>query len=314
MNKAKFAVFGAVLTGVVALAVSSLAAQTRLDDQRREQAERSRPQVMVLDWRGAHIGVTVEDVSEQDLEAVAGIDSGVRIADVDPDGPASKAGLREGDLVVEFDGDRVRSARQFSRLVQETPDGHDVTLGIIRDGQRQTLNVTPASPAFAFGFDGDRISRQMARSMRDIEPRLRDLEPRLREIEPHLREFRFHEPFDFDFDFDALPRMTSPRARLGVRLQELTPQLAEYFGATEGGVLVSSVTPDSPAARAGIKAGDVITSIDGDRVGDTDDLVDELRDKEGEVAVGILRDTKESSVIATLETSQPRRPLIRRPA
>ena len=101
--------------------------------------------------------------------------------------------------------------------------------------------------------------------------------------------------------------MTSPRGRLGVQLNDLSPQLAEYFGATDGGVLVSSITKDSAAEKAGLKAGDVITSINGDRVRHTDDLIDELRDaKDAEVTIGIIRDKKASSVKATMENASPR--------
>jgi S1-C subfamily serine protease len=291
MKKTTFAVFGLVLAGAVAVAVSTLAAQTPPGEQERA----SRPRVMMLDGRGAQIGVTVDEVAE-----------GVRIADVDPDSPASKAGLRPGDVVVEVDGERVRSARQFSRLIQESAEGRTVPLGVVRDGQRQTINVTPESRRYGFGFDAGRIEREVERGLRDLEPRLRELEPR-------LREFRSERPFNFDFDFDALPFITSPRGRLGVQLNELTPELATYFGAKEGGVLVSRVTRDSPAEKAGLKAGDVITSIDGDRIRHTDDLVDELRDKEGEVTLGIVRDKKESSVKATIEEPRPR-PGFRRPA
>jgi S1-C subfamily serine protease len=99
-----------------------------------------------------------------------------------------------------------------------------------------------------------------------------------------------------------------------VQVNELTPQLAEYFGASGGGVLVSGVTKDSPADRAGLRAGDVITSINGDRVRDTGDLVDELRDAEGEVTVGIVRDKKESTVKTTIESEPARRRGMRRPA
>ena len=296
--KTKFVVFGLVLAGAVTMAVSSVVAQAPQD----EPGLRSRPRVWMLDGRGAQIGVTVEDATD-----------GVRVADVDQDGPASKAGLRSGDVVVEVDGERVRSARQFSRLIQESPQGRSVRLGVMRDGNRQTVEVTPESRTANFGVDTDRIGDLVERSMRDIEPRLRELEPRLRELEPRLREFRFDGPFDFDFDWDSLPRITSPRARLGVQLNELTPELAEYFGAKDGGVLVSRVTPDSPAAKAGVRAGDVITSVNGDRVRRTDDLVDELRDRNGEITLGIVRDKQESSVKATIE-ERPARPAFRRPA
>jgi S1-C subfamily serine protease len=72
-------------------------------------------------------------------------------------------------------------------------------------------------------------------------------------------------------------------------------------------VLVSSVTAESAAAKAGIKAGDVITSIDGGPVRGYNDLARELRDKTGEVAIGIVRDKKESTVKTTIEQPERRR-------
>jgi S1-C subfamily serine protease len=203
----------------------------------------------------------------------------------------------------------VRSARQFSRLIQETPEGRAVRLGVVRDGKRQTIEVTPESRAFGFGPD---TFAQIDPKLWNLEPKLRELEPRLRELEPELwREFRFNAPFSFDFNLP--PRMTSPRGRLGVQLNELTPQLADYFGVKNGGVLVAGVTKDSPAEKAGLKAGDVITSVNGTAVRGSDDVVDQLRDKNGEISVGIVRDKKESTVKATLENETPRRSF-RRPA
>jgi S1-C subfamily serine protease len=285
MKKLKFAAVGLALAGAVAVAVSTVTAQGRAEP---EPWTRSR--VWTLDGRGAQIGVTVQDIAE-----------GVRIEDVDQDSPASKAGLQTGDVIVQVDGERVRSARQFSRLIQETAEGRSVSLDVMRDGQRRTVDVTPE--ARGFGFDADLIEREFARGMRDIEPRLRELEPK-------LREWRFDGPFEFG---DTIPLMTSPRSRLGVQLNHLTPELAEYFGAKDGGVLVSRVNKDSPAEKAGLKVGDVIVSVDGDRVRDTDDLVDELRDKTGDITLGIVRDKKESAVKATIEDVRPRA-RFRRPA
>ena len=306
MSKARLAVFGLILAGGIAVTVSGLVAQTA-----RRPDERSRPRVMMLDGRGGQLGVVVEDLDAAGLKAAGGATGGVRLEQVDQDGPAAKAGLREGDVIVEVDGDRVRSARQFSRVIQETADGRAVTLGIVRDGQRQTVEVTPESRAFGFGFDSDRIGRDIARGLRDLEPQLREIEPKLRELEPRLREFRFDGPMDFRFDMPGL--RSSPRARLGIGIDELTPQLAEYFGVKDGGVLVSSINRDSAAERAGLKAGDVIVSINADRVRHADDLIDELRAAEGpDVTIGIVRDKKESTLKATIEESP--RPLRRRPA
>ena len=296
----KLAIFGVVLAAGVAAAVSSLVAQAPAPQVEKQ----ARPRVMMLDGRGAQLGVMVDDLSADELKTLGSAASGVRIEEVDQDSPAAKAGLREGDIVIDVDGDRVRSARQFSRLIQETPAGRSVALGIVRDGQRQSISVTPEARAFGLGWDSDRIERDFGRSLRELEPRLREIEPRLRELQPRLREFPYNGPMDFNFDF--VPGWSSPRSRLGIQLEELTPQLAEYFGAKTGGVLVSSINSGSPAEKAGLKAGDVITSINGDAVRDSDDLIDELRALEGQdVTIGILRDKKESTVKATLE-ARPR--------
>ncbi len=312
MQKARFAIFGLVLTAAVLTAVGTLLAQSAQPSPSPEPRDRSR--ILMLDGRGSQIGVTVNDLNADELKE----QSGVRIDDVDQDSPAARAGIREGDVVVEFDGERIRSARQFSRLVEETVSGRTVKLTLLRGGQRQTVDVTPEARSFGWGIDNDRIGREIARSMRElepklreIEPRFRELEPRFRELEPRLREFQFDGPMRFDFG-DMFP--LGARRRLGVQIESLPPQLADYFGVKDGGVLVSEVTKDSPAEKAGLKAGDVITSIDGERVRDYDDLVDRLRDKSGDVTLGIVRDKKQSTVKATIEAPQPRARRLPRPA
>lgn len=285
MNRARVLVFGLFLVGSMAAAVSTLVAQTAGTQERTE-----RPRMLMLDGRGAQLGVSVSDLKGDELKGAAS--GGVRVDDVDEDSPAAKAGIREGDIVVEFDGERVRSSRQFARLVQESPDGRPVKLGLLREGKRQTLDVTPESRAFGWGVDGDRLGRDIARSMRELEPR--------------LREFRFDAP-GFNFEF---PGMMTPRGRLGIQIDELNPQLAQYFGAKDGGILVSSVNENSAAQKAGLKAGDVITSINGATVRNYDDLREKLRDVSGEVTIGIIRDKKESTLKATVEDARAR---MRRP-
>jgi S1-C subfamily serine protease len=218
MKNIKFGLFFLGLAVAIGGAISVIA---------QDRVERPRPNVMVLDGRGAQLGVMVSDVDAKEPQ-------GVRIDDVNPDSPADKAGLREGDVVVEYDGERVRSARQFTRLVQETPDGRTVKIGVMRNGQKQTFDATP--------------------------------------------ENRVASNFDFE----------------------------EYFGAKNGGVLVSSVVRDSAAAQAGLQAGDVITAINGRSVTDQGDLMRELSDASGEVTLTILRDKQEMTLKATLES--PERP------
>ena len=230
------------------------------------------PRMMWLDGRGSSIGVRIQD-------ADAG---GVLIDDVEAESPAEKAGLKRGDVVVEFDGERVRSARHFSRLVQETPSGRAVKATVVRDGSRQTVDITPTAGE-RFGSHRDHII-----DIPDIE----------RHVERGLEALPRN--FSFDFDWDASPMIVGGARRpLGARLQPLTGQLAEYFGAKEG-VLVSSVEEDSAAAKAGLKAGDVITSVNGRSVNDPGDVRQEIReaDEGKEVQIGVVRDRKPLSLKA----------------
>jgi serine protease Do len=296
MKNVKFGLFSLGLLGAVAAAVAGLGAQSPQDRPVEPRMRSERPNVMVLDGRGSQLGVMVSDV---DVKAGA---SGVKIDEVNEDSPAEKAGIKAGDVVVEYDGERVRSARQFTRLVQETPEGRTVAIGLLREGKKQTVNATPENSRMTWNF-GPEVDRA------------------LREAERGMRGFRFDVPApNFDFRFDdrdrdgraprrfeyRLPNELRPfigrsRGRLGVTVQSLTPDLEEYFGASNGGALVSGVTKESAAAKAGIKAGDVIVSINGRSVGDSDDLIQELEDLDGDVTIVVLRDKKEMTLKATLE-------------
>ncbi len=281
------------LAGIVALAaVGTPSVSGRLDSPVFAQGRPSgsarggphdRAEVSIFGARGGRIGVSARDLeaAEADRQKLEG---GVMIEDVQPDSPAAKAGLKRSDVLVEFDGERVRSARQFLRLGQETPPGRTVKATIVRDGRRSDVQLTPAEgggPEVV--INGDRL--------RD---RLGNLADRLPD-------------FDLDLDLD-LPGMPSSRGRLGASVQQMTDQLANYFGAKEG-ALVVAVTDGSAAAKAGLKAGDVITSINSQRVRSRQDLTRALRDvkEDAEVTIGIVRGKKESSLKARLESRRPTR-------
>jgi serine protease Do len=260
-----------VLVVVVGLGMLTVYAQERGESPRMRQ-------LAVLAGRGAEIGVSVRDVDPADA-AAAKVDGGVRLEEVRPGGPADKAGLKPSDMIVQFDGERVRSVRQFSRLVEETPPGRTVKATIVRDGKRSEVQITPSDNRDAFYLDGNRLDDRLRERLGDLEM-WTDRMP----------------AFDFDF---AQPRLE--RGRLGITVQSLSSQLAEYFGAKDG-VLVTSVADGSAADRAGIRAGDVITSIDGEPVRGTGDLTRRLRGLHGEISIGVVRDKKELTVKATLAT------------
>ncbi|MGE0813229.1 MAG: PDZ domain-containing protein [Vicinamibacterales bacterium] len=309
MKSHRTAVITGLLATAVAVAVAGLAARTgdaqtwSTRGERTDQPDGRRGagvfvgaagdrQVVSLDGRGSQLGVMVSDMDEAGAR-------GVRVDDVPKDSAAAKAGVKEGDVVLEFDGEQVRSARQLSRLVQETPSGRAVKMTVQRGPARQTLEVTPENAEFGWTARlGPQIREELERSL-----------PRLREL-PEIAGPAFN------FRFDGRTALGG-RARLGVQAETLGDQLAEYFGAKDGGVLVASVTDDSPAARAGVKAGDVITSVNGTSVTDARGLMEELAEapKNGEVTLEIIRDRKPATIKATID--QPaveRRMRSRRPA
>lgn len=191
---------------------------------------------------GSYLGVGVEEVdTTRAKELKLKEERGVEIRRVEPDSPAEKAGVKEHDVVLEYNGQRVEGTESFIRMVRETPVGRTVKMLISRDGNPQTLSAT--------------IGR--------------------RKSEDYFRGFKMTVP--------AIPPIEVPRAiittrtsRVGLETETLSGQLADFFGAKEG-VLVRSVDKGSPADKAGLKAGDVIVRVDGERVTQPRDLSDELR-------------------------------------
>jgi serine protease Do len=250
--------------------------------------------------RGSQIGITIRDVEDADAKTnKMAAPSGVVIEEVKDDSPAAKAGMKKGDIVVEFDGERVRSVRQFTRLVQETASGRKIQTALMRDGQRVNVTVEPReSDGLNVFADGKNLGL------------LQD----------------FANGYAFDIPRPAAPAPPTPPKPpappalpnfdtfvwrsgnvLGITVGDLSDQLAQYFGTKEG-VLVTSVADNSAAAKAGVKAGDVITSFNGADVTTPSDLrrrVQRLEDGD-EFTVGVVRDKKAITLKGKAETTRPR--------
>jgi serine protease Do len=287
----KLFIIATVLIGMAALAIV-VAPSVHGQPRRATPEQRETPRFNVLGDRAAEIGASVRDLEGSEVRK----GGGVYVEDVRPDSPAAKAGLQRADILTKFDGEAVRSARQFGRLVRETPPGRVVKATVLREDRSMELSLTPTEGSSTGIFtDGGRL-----RAMID--------QQRLQEQWNGLRDRIGRIPSDLNFDLDLAG--IQGRSRLGVNVMELTPELAAYFGAKDG-VLVASVTADSPAARAGLKAGDVIASVNGQNVASRNDLMRILRNvgADGDVTIGIVRDKKESSVKARLDDVRARKPL-----
>jgi len=229
---------------------------------------------------GSYLGVHIREVRAEDVDRLdLREERGALVTDVPDEGPAAEAGLQTDDVIVSWNGARVESAAQLRRLVGETPAGRSVDLGYVRGGDQRTAVVELA----------DRTSSVARWSPRGERESLGDARSHLRELLDGRGNFQ----------------LFMQGGRLGIGIQNLGDQLAEYFGADDGGVLVTSVREDSPAAEAGLRAGDVILRVDDERVEDPRDLVREIgRSDAGEIELRILRDRQERTISATL----PERP------
>ena len=283
----KTAALGAALAaaaGVGALVTPTAHGQTRAV---RTQS----PRALEIITGGSRIGVSIRDLEDADGPAAKGVTLGVIVEEVSTESPAEKAGIRRGDAIVEFDGERVRSVRQLTRVVQETPAGRTVQAAIVREGQRSTVSITPREGS-GFRFEGFDDLANLRYKIAPTPPRPPDAP---RPPSP---------PAVWGLD-ELIGRSTN---RLGISVSTLSPQLAEYFGTKEG-VLVSSVTDNSAAAKAGIKAGDVITSFNGSVVNDPSDVrrrVADLSDGD-EFTIAVMRDKKAVTLKGKAERPERRR-------
>jgi serine protease Do len=223
----------------------------------------------------SYLGVDIRDVTTDRLAALKlKEERGVEITMVDADAPAGKVGLREHDVILDFNGTAVESEEQIRRLIREVPPGRTVTLGISRDGLPMKINVQLADHGAVVAQTFPRI------------------------IVPTPR------PRDFPRNSMDLPfQIQTYSSVLGVQTESLTRQLGEYFGVKDGeGVLVRSVEKNSAAEKAGLKAGDVIVKADNEKLTDRSDLSHILRNHRtgGKMTMVVMRDKHEQTLTVTL--------------
>jgi len=239
------------------------------------------------DARGSRIGVTVQDVEDTDAKQPK---TGIIVETVEPGGPADKAAIKPGDAITDFDGERVRSVRQFSRLVQETPSGRSVAVVLSRAGQRVSVNVTTERSS------NEDFAYRLLETVRPAMPM--PPTPPAAPAPPAARALPA-------VPFESFRYFTG--RRLGITLETLDDQLAQYFGVKDG-VLVKSVASDSAAQKAGLKAGDVITSVNGRQVYEVSDVnrAVERADTTDDFTLDVMRDKKPLTLKGKFETARPR--------
>jgi serine protease Do len=232
---------------------------------------------------GGWLGVGVSEVSADKVKSLKlPEERGALLGRIVPDSPAAKAGLKENDVVLEINGQRIEGSEQFHRMIHEIPAGRNANLTVWRDGRSQTIKVTLGKPESSNMkvFAGGPKSFSFKMPTMPTMPDLSGLE--------HLRTFS----------------MVSPGSPLlGIDAENLRGEFGNFFGAPDGeGVLVRGVFANSAAAKAGLKVGDVITSLNGERIRNASELREKLlTNREGKsLKLGVLRNKSELTLSVEL--------------
>jgi len=235
---------------------------------------------------GGYLGVSPENIGKENMsEYGLSAPRGVGISSVSQNSPAERAGLKKGDVILQFDSEPMTSSRKLLRLIGEASPEQAVRLTISRNNAEHQVSVTL----------GKRTD--ISRTFRAATPDLNGL-------------FRMNPPNapNAPREWGNMPEaysglMLGNNRRVGVTTTALTKQLADFFGVSGGhGLLVTSTSENSPAAKAGLRAGDVITEVNGEKVEESGDFIRALnRKEEGEVTLTIIRDKSQRTIKVTPE-------------
>lgn len=227
------------------------------------------------DQGGGYLGVRLQKIDGGLAEALdLKPDSGVLLGQVLDDSPAAKAGLLSGDIVTKIADKAVGTPREFRDAIRDAHAGDVVSIEYRRDGKARTARATLGEA------DSSELSEQ-----RDF--------PKLDGMRKHMRSVR-----------DL--RAGREHGWLGVYTQPLSGDLGGFFGTKDGGALVAEVVEDSPAAKLGLKPGDVIVKIDEQKIEDPDDLRNAVGEHEEPVDVDVswVRDHREQHGKTKLEVRE----------
>jgi membrane-associated protease RseP (regulator of RpoE activity) len=273
-----------ILSAGIALAQQSPAPPRSLDSDDNDSQD-------VFTWveNGGYLGVYAEDINRENM-ARYNLNQvrGVGVTRIIKDSPAEKAGLKHGDVILRIDGEKVTSVRKLNRVVSEIAPEQSVRVTISRGGAEQEVAATI----------GRRNNTQAFKGL----------------LKGNADNWEWEGP-TFENNNGNFTFAFAGGRRIGISTTELTKQLADYFGVTGGkGVLITSVSDDGPAAKAGLKAGDVITSVDGEPVessGDVSRMINHKKD--GEVTLTIIRNKAQQTIRVTPVESGLRGGTIGRP-
>ena len=259
-----------------------------------------------------YLGVNFHETTDEQVAALQLREiRGVEVTQVDHDGPAGKAGIREHDVLLQLNGQGIEGVDQLRRLLRDMPPGRAVTLVLSRDGQSQTIStvlcnrealerqaweqhIPVPDPAGATSAAPGNIPR----------PDRGPAPGGMSFLGSGAPSGVANVPRPGDRALGGSPML--PPSYTGAALESLGPQLAEFFGAADGnGLLVRSIEGNSPAAAAGLKAGDVVIRVNQVAILAGTDWMRLMHESRGRaVQVTILRDKREQTLVLTPDSKR----------
>jgi S1-C subfamily serine protease len=294
----QFRIFGVALLALLLAAVSLAGPEEERTEVRKIIiGEGDEPKmIFVGSASAAFLGVSLEEETEYE-------EGGARVTSVVEGSPAEAAGLKEGDIIVGFDGSTVRGPVGLTKMIHAREAGDAVAITVVRDGQREKLKAElgdrvetmPRTLAWTFLEDGD-FKIEAPEKYLESQERLKENLERLKD-----RYIDLHHCEEGDCTLQFFSGWAG-KPKLGVQLVEMTPELREHLGGTrETGILVSKVLPGTPAREAGIRVGDLIVAVAGEEVSHASDIRRALKDKAGETFdVEVIRDGAPMRIEVTL--------------
>jgi S1-C subfamily serine protease len=239
-----------------------------------------------------YLGIGFHDLTEEQAAALhLKGNRGVEVLMVDHDGPAGKSGLRPHDVLVSLNGQPITSAELLTKMIHDAGAGVGLTLGIVRDGHAQTMNVQLAERAD--------VEREARARMADVPPDTGDAV-----VSGFVETYSVERaPATAARGPSFLESMLHTAPFTGLAMEEMEPQLAGFFGAPMGaGLLVETVVANSPAASVGLRAGDVVLRVDGVMLKSSSEWMKRLHANKGQpMVLVVLRERHEQIITLTPE-------------
>jgi len=276
---------------MLSFAVCTVAnAQNQSPASKEPGEKKAQPMIFEMPFAGSYLGVQTKDISKENMAQYNLREvRGVAVEKVSENSPAAQAGIQNGDVILKFNGEEITSVRKLTRLISEVAPDHQARITILRGGNEREITATLGKREM-LKFENTGMLERLY-GLPGI-PEYPNRPPQLGQLPP------------MGNDQDGFMFRTDSNRQIGVGITPLTKQLGEYFGVADGkGLLVSSVRQNSPAAKSGLRAGDVIVEVEGKQISETSDLIRLMNEKkEGDVTLTVVRDKNRKTFRVTPET------------